>query len=133
MDASAILDELSDLGISVRVDGSDILCRPGGRIPTGLKSQIRANKSAIVAELKLLERLRKGQMWLSNCANSFYDGAPTTTAVRFSEMLDRWVGLEQELRLAYKYTGCIHGPDEACPKDAAVICDACEFMWTACI
>ena len=35
MDASTILDKLDSLGVSVELDGLDIVCDPGDKIPDG--------------------------------------------------------------------------------------------------
>ena len=51
MDANAILDRLSNLGVTIRADGDKVLLQPGSKAPQDLKDAIRENKAAIMALL----------------------------------------------------------------------------------
>jgi hypothetical protein len=53
MDATAILDELDRLGVTVELEGPDIICEPGDKIPEHLIPDIREQKQEIV---RLLHR-----------------------------------------------------------------------------
>ncbi len=48
MNATSILDKLNDSGVSVRLERSDIVCRPSNRIPLELKSYIREHKAELI-------------------------------------------------------------------------------------
>ena len=51
MDAVAVLNRLSELGITVRTDGVMVLMEPGSRVPPDLKDAVRQNKPEIMAPL----------------------------------------------------------------------------------
>ncbi len=51
MNATAILEKRTELGVSVELDGPDIICEPGSRIPDELKPEIRQHKQEIVGLL----------------------------------------------------------------------------------
>jgi TubC N-terminal docking domain len=52
MDATDVLQQLHDLGISVRADGDNIVVSPASKIPAEVKPAIREHKSAILARLR---------------------------------------------------------------------------------
>ena len=52
MDANAILDRLSELGVSVRADGDKVLLQPGSKVPPDLKDAVWENKPEILAQLR---------------------------------------------------------------------------------
>ena len=49
MDAVAVLNRLSELGITVRTDGVMVLMELGSRVPPDLKDAVRQNKPEIMA------------------------------------------------------------------------------------
>lgn len=51
MNATAILEKLTELGVSVELCGPDIICEPGSRIPDELRPEIREHKREIVGLL----------------------------------------------------------------------------------
>ena len=80
MIASAIIEQLHDLGVSVRLNGSKVRMEPGSKVPPGLLAEVRQHKTEIVQELN----------------QSYGDGqAPP---------LDRPPETEQELRRWMDYT-----------------------------
>lgn len=48
MNAASILDNLTDLGVSTRVEGNDLICRPSNKIPLELKPLIREHKAELI-------------------------------------------------------------------------------------
>ena len=52
MDANAILDRLSELGITVRADGGMVLIQPASKVPAELKDAVRENKPEILTALR---------------------------------------------------------------------------------
>jgi tubulysin polyketide synthase-like protein len=52
MDATEVLRQLHDLGVSVRADGDNIVVSPASKIPPQVKAAIREHKSAILAQLR---------------------------------------------------------------------------------
>jgi len=62
MNATQVLEKLKEHHISVTLKGSDIVVSPASKIPSELKSQIRANKPEIVAHLELTELERRVQV-----------------------------------------------------------------------
>jgi hypothetical protein len=99
-----------------------------------LKPEIRQRKAEIMALLfqpnaesdKLLSRLRAGTEWLTAQHKSWLDGNPYAESdERFSAAVEGWDLLERKLRQEFGYEGCIFGPDQRCPEDAPVRCDAC--------
>ena len=62
MDATQVLERLKERNISVSLKGSDIVVSPASKIPPELKSQIRANKPDIVAQLEWAEIERRVQV-----------------------------------------------------------------------
>lgn len=74
---------------------------------------------------RLRTRLQLGQQWLSREHQRWLAGDPkVVTDARFSRALGGWDSLERVFRCT-GYTGCIWGPDKACPEDAVGICDGC--------
>lgn len=52
MDALSILDRLQEAGISVSVDGDDLVLNPGSKVPSDLLENIRLNKPQIMDALR---------------------------------------------------------------------------------
>ena len=125
MIAESIIDELNALGVTAILEEGYIVCEASGKTPVELQTRIRNNKASIIGQLSALNRLRSGQSWLSECANSFYEGVPTETPVSFSEMMVSWDRLELSIRAGFEFTGCINGPGRKCPPHSPIICDAC--------
>ena len=51
MNATAILEKLDELGVSIELDGPDIICTPGSKIPDELRPEIREHKREIIGLL----------------------------------------------------------------------------------
>jgi hypothetical protein len=74
----------------------------------------------------LLDRLRKGLEWLTAQHQAWDNGDPDATSDKaFSAALAAWTEMEQSLRAVFDLEGCVLGPDQQCPEDAPVRCDAC--------
>ena len=134
MNAAAVLEQLDRLGVSVQLDGPDLLLQPGSRVPPALLPELRACKGEIVAALShrrvprdtglapLLARLRKGQAWLTEHFDGYMDGQePEGVYVR---SLVQWDVLERLLRRLYGYQGCL-SETGACDPGAPVWCCHC--------
>ena len=52
MDAAAILDRLSDLGVTATLDGETLVLTPGNKIPEDLVPEVKAHKPEIVNALR---------------------------------------------------------------------------------
>lgn len=124
MDANAILDRLATLGVTVRADGDRVLLQPGSIVPQDLKVAIRDNKAEIIALLTdppnaelLLDRLRKGQSWISK-QHALWRSDHTTLAddAEFSRVWDSWWRLDAKLRASHGFQGCIYGIGGPCPE-----------------
>ena len=51
MDATEVLNRLTELGITARTAGEKLLLEPGSKVPPELLSEVRQNKSDLVALL----------------------------------------------------------------------------------
>ena len=120
-----IIRQADELGIDLSVDEGMILYQPKSAATPEFVEALRQNKTTIIDELALLERLIKGQTWLTGCVDDFVAGTTSATPVTMPEMLDLWVRLEIQLRNEYGYVACIHGNGERCPEDGQVLCDGC--------
>ena len=129
MDANAILDRLSTLGVTARVEADKILIQPASKVPSELMDAIREHKPElliILAEPRkneaLLDRLRTGHRWLLD-AHKRWQAGDTTAAddTEFSRVWDSWWGLDFRLRAEYGLAGCIYGPSGKCPGDVGCI------------
>jgi len=56
--ATAILEEVQLLGVTVEADGPDIVLRPGRKVPAWLLDQVRAAKPELLRELRRREALK---------------------------------------------------------------------------
>ena len=52
MDANAVLDRLTALGVTVRAEGGMVLLQPGSKVPLELKDAVREHKPQILAQLR---------------------------------------------------------------------------------
>ncbi len=52
MDAHSMLDRLREAGISVSIDGDDLVLNPGSKVPPDLAESIRLNKPRIMDALR---------------------------------------------------------------------------------
>ena len=52
MDATMILNELHDLGITVQASGQKVQLRPGSKVPASLLAEVRQHKDEIINELR---------------------------------------------------------------------------------
>ena len=51
MDANAVLNRLSELGVTARAEGGMVLIQPASKVPPELKDAVRENKAEILALL----------------------------------------------------------------------------------
>ena len=134
MNAIGVMEALDRLGVSVQLDGADLVLIPGSKVPLDLVAAVRECKPAIVAALSrrrvprdtglapLLQRLRRGQQWLSQRYDAYMDGAECEGP--FVASMVAWDTLERLLRRLYGYQGCI-SETGACDSGAPVWCAAC--------
>jgi len=94
VDAASILDNLTDLGILIRVEANDIICRPSNKIPPELKPFIREHK------LEIIDRLRQqAKDNLSQCYQQRY----TVEGLTDTELVELECRIEAEgFVLCYK-------------------------------
>ena len=138
MDATAVLERLDRLGVSVQLDGPDLILRPGFRVPPELVGEVRAHKAQIVAALSyrrvprdtglapLLARLRRGQEWLTEHYDAYMDDLEPEGP--YVASLEAWDTLERLLRRLYPhFEGCIceSGACDPGAPGAPVWCAAC--------
>ena len=133
MDVSAVLDRLTALGVTVDVDGDELVLRPGSLVPDLMLEEVRTVKPELLAYLQLLERLRRGTEWLTTVNAELLAlpdaGVGSGQEREFCHGLELWDHLEKLLRLVYPdYTDCILGPGHRCPAAAPVRCAACGTL-----
>ena len=68
----------------------------------------------------VLDRLRNGSQWLQKEVRRDRDDTEL-----FLKMFETWADLEEVLRAAHGYVGCIFRTGRRCPEDAPVRCSAC--------
>ena len=125
MDATAILDRLFELGVSVRAEGGNVVIQPASKTPPELKDAIRGNKAEVLALLanpptkdSLLDRLQKGQIWLTaHHAQWIVNGPNAASDAEFSRVWNSWWKLDQRLRAEHGFEGCICAPSGKCLGD----------------
>ena len=131
MDATAVMDRLSELGVVATATGDKLLLEPGSKVPPDLLVQVKEHKVEILTTLQrqsdnLLTRLQAGTKWLTHQHEQWLSNAPTAVNdERFSASLNLWWAIEQTVRQVYGYEGCVLGPGEHCPESAPVTCDSC--------
>ena len=76
-------------------------------------------------EATLLTGLRKGQQWLTEF-NDELEPDDKEGAAKLQNSLDRWVAMEEQLRLRHGFTGCIRSDDQQYPVAALVSCEHCK-------
>jgi hypothetical protein len=138
--ATEILTALDEVGVSAWVNGDKLLVQPKNKIPLELVPEIRRCKLEIMQSIsstaldekltlgteQTLLRLKAGIRWLAIAHSEWVDGKPNApTDDRFSTALEGWELLERKLRDEFGYEGCVLGPDQRCPDDGPVMCDAC--------
>lgn len=52
MDASAIIEQLIDLGVSVQLNGPKVRLEPGSLVPPALLDEVKRHKDEIIKELR---------------------------------------------------------------------------------
>ena len=122
MDASIIIGRLTELGVTVHAEGGNVLIQPASKTPQDLKDAIRENKAAVLALLSnpptiasLLDRLRKGQIWLTaHHAQWIVNGPNAASDTEFSRVWNAWWELDQRLRAEHGFEGCICAPSGKC-------------------
>ena len=134
MNVGMVMEALDRLGVSVQLDGADLVLIPGSKVPLDLVAAVRECKPAIVAALSrrrvprdtglqpLLARLRDGQRWLTANYDAYMAG--TGNEPQYVSGLVQWDTLEKMLRRLYGYQGCI-SETGACDSGAPVWCAAC--------
>ena len=65
MDATAILERLEGLGVTLTLDGDEVVARPGDRVPPNLIPTMKACKSGII-ELLTYQRNQQREAVLSD-------------------------------------------------------------------
>jgi len=101
---------------------------PGKGQKDDLNELIALNaQGSSLGQLRLMERLRTGQVWLAevNATLEAEDAVDTPLNERLAAGFDLFGKMENLLRFTYDYEGCIHGQEQSCPRDAVVLCDAC--------
>ena len=146
MDASAILNRLHDLGITVEASGQKVRLQPGSKVPSDLLDEVRRHKAEIISELNrgneinelsqtsrgdsradLLVRLQEGQRWLLDQHQRWQVGdASAATDDEFSRVWNAWWELDDQLRTDYGFEGCVFGTGGACPEGFP--CQGCAEM-----
>ncbi len=125
MDAHAVLNRLSELGVSARVEGDKVLLQPGSKVPSELKDAVREHKPEIIAVLTrfnqdteaFLTRLRRGHEWLLKQHELWQSGdSNAADDVAFSKAWNDWWELDSRLRAEHGLTGCVYGPAGKCPE-----------------
>jgi len=97
--------------------------------PAVLRDALSSALSLPQATAALVQRLRDGQAWLTDQHHLFLADDPCAAdGTSFSRALAGWDALEQDLRQKFGFSGCIRGPDQACPGDAPARCSACVVM-----
>ena len=84
MDANAILDRLSELGITVRADGGMVLIQPASKVPAELKDAVRENKPEILTALRRQTELIDLPFPIG------YGGLPTAQVEAAEAVMDRF-------------------------------------------
>ena len=78
---------------------------------------------------RMLERLRKGHLWLTERALALdgmeHLGIGSPQAAEFLEWLDRWDTMDLMLRDLYGFTGCVANELFGCPDASPVRCRGC--------
>ena len=125
MDAHAVLNRLSELGVSARVEGDKVLLQPGSKVPSELKDAVREHKPEIIAVLThyhqdteaFLTRLRRSHEWLLKQHELWQTGdSSADDDVAFSKAWNDWWELDHRLRVGHGFQGCLYGPDGTCPE-----------------
>ena len=52
MDASAIIEQLHELGVTVDLNGPKVRLQPGSKVPPDLLAEVRQHKDEIIQELR---------------------------------------------------------------------------------
>jgi len=119
MDAKAVLDRLSELGVTARAEGDMVLLQPGSKVPLYLKDAVREHQTEFMALLTrphqdaeaLLVRLRTGHSWLLDQHKRWQSGDTTAADdAAFSKAWNGWWELDWRLRAEPGLTGCIYVP-----------------------
>ncbi|HZA22922.1 MAG TPA: hypothetical protein VFA32_10030 [Dehalococcoidia bacterium] len=82
-----------------------------------------------LSEEVLLDRLRNGQVWLTQEHEKWATDSPdAATDAAFQKAPDGWATMETYLREQHHFVGCIHCPDGHCPDGGleVVRCAACS-------
>ncbi|MFQ6026920.1 MAG: hypothetical protein ACE5Q6_05320 [Dehalococcoidia bacterium] len=112
-------------GIS-EISQSQLQNRPS-EVHTYLRNKSQSVQVSNSVTDQLLSRLQAGSRWLTAQHRAWMDAAPDAASdERFSVALATWDEMERSLRLVFGYEGCVMGPDQHCPEDGLVVCDACR-------
>ena len=134
MKATEILDQLHDLGVSIRLDGPNVRLDPAEKVPDDLLAEAKAHKADIIRELRrpynaevpseakpetletLMARLQLGQTWLLDQHRRWQADDPNVADhAEFSRVWNAWWELDEQLRTGYGLEGCVFGADGSCP------------------
>ena len=137
MIASAIIEQLHELGVSVHLNGQKVQMKPGSKVPPYLLAEVRTHKAEIIQELRpvqgdgsqsvLLARLQSGHNWLIDQHQRWQSGdATSVTDEEFSRVWNGWWELDEELRADLGFQGCIYGPEGNCPE--GLPCQGCSSI-----
>ena len=81
----------------------------------------------LAKEQWLLSRLRAGVTWITEARRHLpeYQGQHSELELRYHSYLEKWDGLEKDLRESYSFRGCIFGQYESCSEGSPVRCREC--------
>jgi hypothetical protein len=149
MTSILLLKRLSDQGVSVLLDGVDLLVRgPTKVITPEVTDELRKNKPQLIAALtsesdkssvqqvvhetqskRLVAECRskavKLQTWLTDHTDEHMRTEPFGMPEWISALAEFDYVERNQLRRRFQFQGCIHG-GKSCPDEAPVSCTACE-------
>jgi len=149
MTIDLLLRRLSDQGVLVLLDGTDLLVRgPTEVITPEVTDELRQHKPQLIAALtteragtpirQLVHETQSKRFvaecrskavkllaWLTDHTDEHMRTEPFGMPEWISAMAEFDYVERNQLRRRFQYQGCIHG-DEGCPDEAPVNCTACE-------
>jgi hypothetical protein len=149
MNAGDLLERLSDQGVLVSLDGTNLRVRGPVKIITPeLTDELRRLKPELIetltpkrdgTPLQQLAYKARDKRLIAECRSKAVEVQTWLTAHVDEHMMTEPLGMPEwasamtefdfiergQLRNTFHYQGCIHG-DESCPDEAPVNCTACE-------
>ena len=142
MNAKSVLERLEQLGIAVEVDGREVYVNPAHRVPDELWPELSRAKLDIFVSLMtdriiretpssdaLIDRLRLGYEWVCESAEFLTDDpshvAGTDRLPRTMRWTRVWIHLDEHVRDAFDYTGCILA-EGTCADVGGLRCGGCR-------